>query len=223
MRGWFVVRDGFGSATLRRRGIAWAVALGAVAGVWLAGSPAQAEASTVTGGSAVISVDRNLVNSMSNRGVRMRAARPGNLRRNRLKLPFASGDFLVDTNDPAPLEPLAIEGIGGNGVLRGGLRLIRRNKARGANRSVTIRNLRVNLDQRRVTAKVGRRNILLFTINMSWATPAGVTAERPRLLSAPLRLTPAGARHLNRGLGRRVFKPKRGFGQLTAAPLLAGG
>lgn len=181
-------------------------------------STGTARATPATGGNATINLNRALVKRLANHGVKVDGVRPAINRRNTLRLRIGRGDFIVDTNDPAPLEPLAIEWINGSAVLRGGLRL-KRALRRGA-RAVKVTNLRVNLEKRRVTARIGRRNVSLFTVNMGWATPTGASVQRPRLLSAPLRLTPAGARLLNRGIGRALLRKKMEFGQLNLAPVL---
>lgn len=188
-------------------------------GLGLIGLAPSAQAARVTGGQSAISVDRNLVKKLSNSAVKVGNVKPATKRRNTVRLRFRRGDFMVETNNPAPLEPMAILNISGQGALRGGLDFTRR--ARGGKRSVKVKNLRVDLEERRVTARIGRRNVVLFSINMGWATPAGASAQRPRLLSAPLKLTPAGAKLINRGLGRRVLRKNSGFGKLTVAPVLA--
>lgn len=177
------------------------------------------QAAPVAGGVATIAINRNVVKAMERRGVTVSATRPGKMRRNSVRLPLAKGSFRVDTNNPVPLEPLAIEGISGQTSLRGGLKFVSR--SRGRVRQVRISNLRVDLDRRRVTARVGRRNVKLFAVNMAWATPTGVRVDRPRLLSAPLRLAPAAARTINRSLGRNLLKRNSGFGQLSLSPVLA--
>lgn len=182
-----------------------------------------AQAARVVGGEAAITPDRGLVRRMATKGVTVRNLKPATQRRKTVRLRFRSGDFDVDTNDPAPLEPLAIEWINGQGALRGGLKFTRlaRGATRTLRRSVNVTDLRVNLERRRVTGRIGRRNLLLFKINMGWATPAGESVLRPRLLTAPLRFTPAAARFINRGLGTGVLRKNLGFGQLTLAPVLA--
>lgn len=194
----------------------WRALGAAVAGlaVSLAVFAPSADAAKVTGGKATVRVNGATVNNLGQAGVVVRSVKPGKKRRNNIVLPFKKGNFTVTTNDPAPYEPLAVENITGNGVVRGGLKFKR------GKRSATVKGIRVNLKKRKVIAKVAGRKVTLFSINIGWATPEG-TALRPRLTAAPLRLTKPAAKRLNSKLGTRAFSPSSGFGQLAVAPILA--
>lgn len=212
------MQEGLGNRVgVRLRGVGAAVACGLAFG--LIGAVPHADAAKVNGGNASINANRGVVNQLRAQNVVIGAARPAVKRRNSVRLPFRRGNFVVTTNNPEPYEPLAVESITGQGVLNGGIRFTRRG-ARGS-RAVVVRNIRVNLRNRRVQGRIGKRNLVLFRINIGWATPVG-TARRPHLVAAPLRLTPAAARNINRRLGVNALRGNRGFGQLNVAPQLAG-
>src|SRR5690606_28582268 len=92
---------------------------------------------------------------------------------------------------------------------------------RARSRSAKVTGLQVNLRKRQVVGRIQGKRTVLFKINIGWATPEG-SALRPRLTAAPIKLTPAAAKRLNKRLGRNVFSARGGFGQLNVAPVLAG-
>lgn len=199
----------------RAAGVAAVASLAVSLAVFVPG----ADAAKVTGGKTTIKVNRATVNNLKASKVTVGAVKPGKKKRNNIALPFRRGNFTVKTNNPAPYEPLAVENVTGQGALRGGLKFVR--KTRGGKRVATVKAVRVNLKKRKVMAKVGRKKLTLFKINIGWATPEG-TATRPRLTAAPLKLTKPAARRLNRQLGGGALTPNSGFGQLNVAPRLAG-